>query len=41
MIDDLGFYNVNMTGTRNPEIHSPNFDEFVRDGVLLDQAYSF
>ena len=36
MIDDLGHYNVNMTGTHNPEMHTPNFDKFVGFEEFVD-----
>jgi len=41
MVDDLGFFNVNMNGKRNSDVMTPHFDAFVEDSVFLDRFYTY
>lgn len=38
LVDDWGFADV---GFRNPAIHSPNFDDLAKSGLLLNRHYVF
>ena len=37
-VDDLGFSDV---GFRNPKVKTPNFDELVKDGLILNRHYVY